>query len=746
MIPTKVIQETEKRFAVRTPERIETERKLRTDSKLQVDEPERIEKRIKRLRRGGFESYLAELATPPAPAPTEFTRTGLSHLEADLMNAGAFQPVIEIETRERILDKNNLMSINYLERGLRVSRSVARIRIRSAQGQTLGFGTGFMVSPRLLMTNNHVLETAKDAAFSLAEFNFQDDLSGRPLPTSVFELDPNLFFITDETLDFSLVAVKEKARDGSGDLSDLRFFGWNRLIEDEGKAILGEYMNIIQHPNGEPKQLALRDNQFIDLLENFLHYKTDTAPGSSGSPVFNDQWEIVGLHHSGVPQRDANGRIMAVGGGVWQPAMGEFKIQWIANEGIRVSRLIKQIKQVALNDAQRRLRTDLLEKQPPLESSKNEVIDQLAALKPAAPAPVFSPQPRIENGNAIWTLPLEVSVRIGGNSVETPLVTTTAPSTPDKTASNGAATNGNGNGAGPAAVAATPDPTTNSELAAALAEVKKASTKKYYDAAQDKADRDQYYSDIPHNLTAAEFYKRLHKLLETTHTTQPAYKPATRVYPWVDLQPNLKLRSIYSGMEFEPEVIIQEDFRIDQERAMRLQERMATESFLGAERIAEELSLLEATLPYNCEHVVPQSWFEKREPMRGDIHHLFACESGCNSFRGNTPYFDFTDFNEVVRDKCGKREENKFEPGASKGTVARAVLYFLLRYPGEINRTNEEYKPDRIATLLRWHKENKVSDYERHRNAAIFKVQGNRNPLIDHPDWAEHIDFLKGLG
>src|SRR6185295_4321810 len=280
------------------------------------------------------------------------------------------------------------------------------------------FGTGFMVSPRLLMTNNHVLENANAAAFSLAEFNFQDDLSGRPLPTSVFELDPNAFFITDTALDFTLVAVKEKAREANGDLGELRFFGWNRLIEDEGKAILGEYMNIIQHPNGEPKQLALRDNQFVDLLDNFLHYKTDTAPGSSGSPVFNDQWEIIGLHHSGVPLRDANGRILARGGGLWQPSMGEFKVQWIANEGIRVSRLIKHIKQVALSDAQRRLRTDLLEKEPPLAPSKNEQVAAMNSPAPTRQTPIFSSQPRIQNGNAVWTLPLEVSVRLGGDYQE----------------------------------------------------------------------------------------------------------------------------------------------------------------------------------------------------------------------------------------------------------------------------------------------------------------------------------------
>lgn len=66
--------------------------------------------------------------------------------------------------------------------------------------------------------------------------------------TPWFHLDPDLFFTTDVRLDYSLTAVKVRARDGSGDATDLTFFGWNRLIEDEGKAILGECPNIIQHP------------------------------------------------------------------------------------------------------------------------------------------------------------------------------------------------------------------------------------------------------------------------------------------------------------------------------------------------------------------------------------------------------------------------------------------------------------------------------------------------------------------
>jgi endonuclease G, mitochondrial len=57
---------------------------------------------------------------------------------------------------------------------------------------------------------------------------------------------------------------------------------------------------------------------------------------------------------------------------------------------------------------------------------------------------------------------------------------------------------------------------------------------------------------------------------------------------------------------------------------------------------------------------VPQSWFSKREPMRGDLHHLFACEARCNSFRGNTPYADFPDAQERQMSDCGRSEPQGF--------------------------------------------------------------------------------------
>ena len=76
--------------------------------------------------------------------------------------------------------------------------------------------------------------------------------------------------------------------------------------------------------------------------------------------------------------------------------------------------------------------------------------------------------------------------------------------------------------------------------------------------------------------------------------------------------------------------------------------------------------------------------------------------------------------------------------------MARGTLYFLLRYPSEIDSNDCGLPRDRLRVLLQWHRDNPVSLHE-NRNRTIQRKQGNRNPLIDHPEWAERIDFGKGL-
>lgn len=233
----------------------------------------------------------------------------------------------------------------------------------------------------------------------------------------------------------------------------------------------------------------------------------------------------------------------------------------------------------------------------------------------------------------------------------------------------------------------------------------------YYEEDRDKEIQDRYY----HNV---EFeWDSLHSLLEKTHQKQLDYSPHRYVYPWVDLQEDGKLKSIYSGKGMDPLEVIDEDIRmLESERA-------------GA--------LSEITL--NCEHVVPQSWFDRKNPMRGDLHHLFACEPTCNSSRGNSPYYDFRDYTPEtsplgIREGCGKSEDEKFEPEYGKGIVARATLYFLLRYPGKISSSRADQK-----LLHEWHQQFPISVYEKHRNLAIYELQGNRNPFIDFPERAGEI-------
>ena len=96
-------------------------------------------------------------------------------------------------------------------------------------------------------------------------------------------------------------------------------------------------------------------------------------------------------------------------------------------------------------------------------------------------------------------------------------------------------------------------------------------------------------------------------------------------------------------------------------------------------------------------------------------------------------------------DGCGMLSDGEFEPVRGKGAVARATLYFLLRHPKKANKSSKKYSAERLGTLLNWHHAESPSEYEYHRNAAIFEKQGNRNPLIDFPAWADNIDFRLGL-
>jgi len=187
---------------------------------------------------------------------------------------------------ETILGINNLKQISWIERGLQVSRSVCRILTPN------GLGTGFLIATDLLMTNHHVIPDTTVAARSVVEFNYQHDFEGTVLPTCRYKLDTGRFR-SNPLLDYTIVGVLPDSNK-----PDLESWGCT-FLNPYADPVPGEHVVIIQHPNGGLKQMVLTANQVVGLREYRLHYTTDTMPGSSGSPVFNDLWQVIAIHHAG---------------------------------------------------------------------------------------------------------------------------------------------------------------------------------------------------------------------------------------------------------------------------------------------------------------------------------------------------------------------------------------------------------------------------------------------------------------
>jgi endonuclease G len=259
-----------------------------------------------------------------------------AHRAGFLARGGALPSATELE---RLMGTNDLVDEFYLERALLAAQPVCRISICAPSGHERGCATGFLVSPRLLLTNEHVLTSAEEAAPSIAEFNYRCDIAGQPERSYRFRLRPELFFFNHEPLDFALVAVEPQAVDSSVALSA---FGYHRLVPESGKALLKEWMTIIQHPGGARRQFAIRENECVDDRDrDVIWYMSDTAQGSSGAPVLNDSFQVVALHHAGVPRQDEDKNYILKNGTTVSSLadVDDSQVDWIANAGIRVSRI-----------------------------------------------------------------------------------------------------------------------------------------------------------------------------------------------------------------------------------------------------------------------------------------------------------------------------------------------------------------------------------------------------------------------
>jgi len=94
-------------------------------------------------------------------------------------------------------------------------------------------------------------------------------------------------------------------------------------------------LNILQHLKGYPLKVVLTQNHVVKLTEDRVQYVADTMDGSSGSPVFNQKWELVALHHSGLPYLSDG-----VGDALKKAWKGRFRV----NEGILVRAILEDFR------------------------------------------------------------------------------------------------------------------------------------------------------------------------------------------------------------------------------------------------------------------------------------------------------------------------------------------------------------------------------------------------------------------
>lgn len=323
-----------------------------------------------------------------------------------------------IGVRESVAGTNDFQPVSFLVDGAAARRAVGRIEV--VLDGTSESGTGFLISPHLLMTNQHVLQ---DESFArAAEVIFDDEVDGRgqPFGETVYMLDPNRFalFSPEIELDYAIVAIGRRVK-GAGSAEQFRYLALSNAPDKHQK---GMSVNIIQHPRGRKKTIAIRNNYLLERQDRFLIYNTDTLPGSSGAPVLNDRWEVIALHHYGEGDNEHDAP--------------EDRIR-VNNAGIRASAIYEDLKKrsEAMADGPQK---SLLVEALSLYASNAPPLMRLERRPPPLPAmPATPAQPEsyspsrdevhmdADNRSATLVIPLEVTIRIGDGGLRAPIEETT---------------------------------------------------------------------------------------------------------------------------------------------------------------------------------------------------------------------------------------------------------------------------------------------------------------------------------
>jgi V8-like Glu-specific endopeptidase len=231
----------------------------------------------------------------------------------------AATPELERKVRD---DLSYINITHWRERLGAIEAQVCRVETRSSMG------TGFLVGPDLLITNYHVMKDVianpASASSVVLRFDYKQLSSGGVVnpgteyrlasknwlvdssPYSQVDLlaDPGDQTPSSDELDYALLRLDSEAGDelvaGAKADKDTPKRDWLRPLTTYAFPLNGPIL-IVQHPEGKPLKLALDTKSILGCNSNNtrVRYVTNTERGSSGSPVFNENWDLVALHHSG---------------------------------------------------------------------------------------------------------------------------------------------------------------------------------------------------------------------------------------------------------------------------------------------------------------------------------------------------------------------------------------------------------------------------------------------------------------
>lgn len=235
-----------------------------------------------------------------------FLKSALSPIEInyslspDLDKVSIWEPISDDTLEVLTMGRSTILPVNFLAMGVICSKAVAKVEIKTGTAR-YDVGTGFIatvgdIDELFFITNYHVVNDKRMIDATRVIFDYELDIEGNSKPSKSFRIDKNGPWYTSPVHDCDVCIFKLDASDE--ELSD-----YPSLPLKQTKVDKNEFVNIIHHPGGEMKQISLYHNIVTNTDERIVQYLTDTLKGSSGSPVFNSNWEVIALHHSGGPKK-----------------------------------------------------------------------------------------------------------------------------------------------------------------------------------------------------------------------------------------------------------------------------------------------------------------------------------------------------------------------------------------------------------------------------------------------------------